>query len=255
MIRQYNYSSLAKVYDLLELEGVPQNSSLNKLIDSILKSSKAKKVLDLTAGTGQQAIYLAKKYGVVANDLSPEMLAVARQKAKKYGVKIKFKNEDMRTINAGKFDAAISMFNAIGHLSRDGFRQALKNIYRNLNPNGLYIFDIFNLSYMESGHFISYRFIDKAIKKDGVTYVRFNKNSLDRKNGIMHVAQELWMQEGHKRPKVTKERWDMKIYRLNEIKQLLKETGFKLVAVYSGENKEKFSDRNSNFMIIIAKKI
>ncbi len=53
----------------------------------------------------------------------------------------------MRTMQAGKFDAVITIFNAIGHLTRSDFEKAMKNIYGNLNEKGIYVFDIFNLSY------------------------------------------------------------------------------------------------------------
>lgn len=49
----------------------------------------------------------------------------------------------MRDIKVGSFDAVITIFNAVGYLTKKGFEKAMRNIYNNLNNNGLYVFDIF----------------------------------------------------------------------------------------------------------------
>ncbi len=254
MVMQYDYGRLAKFYDTIELGGPLEDDALNKLIDSVLSAHKARNVLDLTAGTGQQSVYLAKRYDVVANDLSSEMLAIAKKKARRYGVKIRFANQDMRTIRAGRFDAAISMFNAIGHLSREGFRKALLNVASNLRPGGIYMFDIFNLSRMAGGGFATYKFIDVATTSGSTKYVRFNRNRLDAKNGIMRISQELWIQEQSSKPSIINERWDLQIYRLSELKALLGETGFELMKVYGGVNRERFDDRKSPIILAVARR-
>ena len=53
----------------------------------------------------------------------------------------------MRTAHIGEFDAVITIFNSIGHLTKADFEIALRNIHRNLKKDGLYIFDIANLTY------------------------------------------------------------------------------------------------------------
>jgi SAM-dependent methyltransferase len=46
------------------------------------------------------------------------------------------------------FDAVITIFNAVGHLTKSGFEKAIRNIHRNLNAGGIYVFDILNLEAM-----------------------------------------------------------------------------------------------------------
>ena len=48
----------------------------------------------------------------------------------------------------GQFDAVITIFNAVGHLTKQDFKKAIQNIYTNLNDRGLYVFDIYNLNYL-----------------------------------------------------------------------------------------------------------
>src|SRR5476649_881288 len=103
-------------------EDTPNSRTTNKTIERILKKHKAKTVLDLTCGTGSQVFWLLKRgYQVSGSDISKGMLKIAETKAKKEKIKIKFLRGDVRTINVGKYDAAITIFNAVGHLSKAGF--------------------------------------------------------------------------------------------------------------------------------------
>ena len=131
-------------------EDTPNSITTNRTIEKILKKYKAKTVLDLTCGTGSQVFWLLKRgYQVTGSDISRGMLKIAERKAKKEKISIKFLRGDMRTINVGKFDAAMTIFNAIGHLTKAGFEKAMRNIHRNLNGGGIYVFDILNLSYVQ----------------------------------------------------------------------------------------------------------
>ena len=122
-MKDYDYSIQAKYYDVLEEN--PSVEAFNKVLDKLLKKHKVKSVYDITCGTGAQAIYLHKKgYDVTASDFSKEMVAIAQ---KKYP-KIKFQQADMRSAKLGKFDVVISIFNAIGHLSKLDFQKAIQNI-------------------------------------------------------------------------------------------------------------------------------
>jgi len=79
----------------------------------------------------------------------------------------------------GTFDAVITIFNAIGHLSKPEFEKTMRNIGTNLDKRGLYIFDIFNLDFMRK-NFRTYRFLDVATEVNGTKFVRSNNNRLDK---------------------------------------------------------------------------
>tara|TARA_Y100000310_G_C20677809_1_gene814108 strand:- start:628 stop:1395 length:768 start_codon:yes stop_codon:yes gene_type:complete len=252
-IKEYNYEKFAEYYDILELENPKEDERLNDFIDRILKNYKVKTVLDITCGTGAQTIGLKNKgYKITASDLSKGMLKIAKEKAK--DLDIKFYQGDMRTVNYGKFDAVISMFNAIGHLDQKGLEQTIRNVGNNLNDKGIYIFDIFNQDFMDSGGFIGiHEFIDKAKEFDGKKFVRFNKNTYNSKKGIIHINQRTLIQENMNEPKELKEIWDMKIYTINKLKTLLDKNGFKTMETYGGVN-QKFQKKKSLSIYIVAKK-
>jgi len=76
------------------------------------------------------------------------MLNVARHKAIQKNLDVKFIKGDMRDLRVGAFDAVITIFNAISHLTKADFIKSIRSIHKNLNAGGLYIFDIFNLFYL-----------------------------------------------------------------------------------------------------------
>lgn len=247
-MKDYNYANLAEYYDMTELG--KDNDFYNSVFEKILKNHKVKSVLDITCGTGAQAIYLDKKgYDVTASDYSKEMLNIAR---KKYP-KLKWNQGDMRIIKHGKFDAVISMFNSIGHLSKKDFEKALRNISENLKEEGIYLFDIFNLDFMRK-NFRNYEFVDVAREFNDVKIVRFNKNNFNKKENIMHMNQRTYVQKGMNKPKIFRENWDMQIYSSNQLEEILKRNGFKVIKFLSREGKNFDKDKNL-FILTIAKKL
>jgi ubiquinone/menaquinone biosynthesis C-methylase UbiE len=121
----------------------------NAVIEKLLNKYNVKTVLDMTCGTGSQVFHLIKHgYIVTGSDFSPALLTIARGKAKKEKINVEFVDGDMRTLKLGQFDAVITIFNAIGHLTKSGFAKAIRNIRRNLKDGGIYIFDILNLEAM-----------------------------------------------------------------------------------------------------------
>ena len=91
----------------------------------------------MSCGAGSQVFYLKERgYNVIGADFSPGLIKIAQDKANKLGTNIKFIDGDMRKLQAGEFDAVITIDNAIGHLTKKDFEIAIRNIHNNLNDNG-----------------------------------------------------------------------------------------------------------------------
>ncbi|MGA2800680.1 MAG: class I SAM-dependent methyltransferase [Candidatus Micrarchaeaceae archaeon] len=248
MVLLYNYNKLSKYYEVLEGGKVDDT---NLFLEKIIKKYKCKKILDFTCGTGAQSLWFAKRgYDILGVDISTVMLKIAKQKAKEGSLNIEFCSGDMRNSKFGTFDAVITIFNAIGHLSKPDFERTIKNINSNLKSGGLYIFDIFDLDFMEK-NFIKYRFLDTAKEVNNTKFVRFNNNKLDRKNGLMTINQETFVQEGNKKPEVFKERWTMQIYSADELKSILKRNGFETLGQYGMDG----SKRGGISILTVARKL
>ncbi|NNM59964.1 MAG: phosphotransferase [Legionellales bacterium] len=132
------YQQMPEYFDASNVN--EETEAKNAVIHRLLKEQKVRTVLDMTCGTGSQVFYLVERgYEVIGNDFSPALIDIARDKAKKMNRNITFIKGDMRHVKIGKFDAVISIFNAIGHLTKADFEVAVKNICVNLKDNGVYI--------------------------------------------------------------------------------------------------------------------
>jgi len=106
----------------------PETEVLIDLALDRLKMLKTARVVDLGTGSGIVAISLALEYpqaGVVAVDLSPGALAVARNNAGRLGARVDFREGDWCAPLAGeRFDLIVSnppyVAGGDPHLSRDG---------------------------------------------------------------------------------------------------------------------------------------
>lgn len=73
-----DYDKFATYYDIVESSRT--NEKINPLLLRILRKYKAKKILDMTCGTGLQAIFLHRHgLDVVTSDYSKNMLAIAKK--------------------------------------------------------------------------------------------------------------------------------------------------------------------------------
>jgi SAM-dependent methyltransferase len=182
------------------------------------------------------------------------MLKIAKQKAKAEGLKIKFLKGDMRSVQVGSFDAVITMFNAIGHLTKDDFEKAIHNVHSNLNKGGIYVFDIFNLSYLMTDNNITNPTID-WLTTSGNTRIREIQYSTIDKDGILASYTTYFEQEGFDKPtKISKDTNTLQVYTAEELKEMLHRNGFE-VFNQTGIDGSRFSETKTERILTIAKKV
>jgi ubiquinone/menaquinone biosynthesis C-methylase UbiE len=102
-------------------------------------------VLDLACGEGTFAIAVAKRgLRVTGVDLSPDMLDIARERAAKESLEVKFLQQDMRSLSLrGRFDLVTCWFDSLNYLlENDDLTQAFAGVSRVLDKNGIFIFDV-----------------------------------------------------------------------------------------------------------------
>lgn len=245
-----HYNKEANSYDAFN---ETNSKPINQLIETILKKHGVKTVLDLTCGTGSQVFWLTKcGYEVVGADINSKMLKVASSKAKKEKLALKFLKGDMRTIQAGKFDAAITIFNAVGHLTKLDFEEAMRNIASNLKDGGLYIFDINNLSFLMHGNNITTLTID-WLETVGDTKVREIQYSTINEDGILASFDTYYKQKGSDNPKISRASQTLQVYTVKQLTQMLERNGFKIVDIY-GTDGSKFVESKTERILMIAKK-
>ena len=244
------YNALSSLFDLV---GSGSKNDVNRVIGKILKQYRVKTVLDLTCGTGSQVIWLTKHgFDVTGSDYSPKLLTQAKAKLKAEKIKAKLHHGDMRTQRLGQFDAVITIFNAVGHLTKKGFEKAMLNIHRNLKPGGIYVFDIFNLNSINEKDMSGFD-TNKKANVDGMKAHIFQYSKLDKKKGLLISYDNYVIEKKGKKPKKFQVKFPLQIYSPQELNEMLFRTGFDVVARY-GVDGSKFSEKRTKEMVTVARR-
>ncbi|HRD70390.1 MAG TPA: class I SAM-dependent methyltransferase [Legionella sp.] len=230
-----------------------ETDAKNAVIEKLLNEHRVKTVLDMTCGTGSQVFYLVDRgYEVVGSDFSPALIKVARKKAKSLGKNIMFIDGDMRDLHAGTFDAIITIFNAIGHLTRTDFEKALQNVHANLKAGGLYVFDIFNLQAITDDIIGNFK-MDIESVVNGVKIRNVQHSEVDRKNGLLTSHDHYTIAKGENEPEIYTNSFSLQIYTSKELQAMLARNGFEMVHQYDMDGNDFIPDRSLN-MLTIAKR-
>ncbi|MEE2910024.1 MAG: class I SAM-dependent methyltransferase [Candidatus Poribacteria bacterium] len=246
------YSKLYKYYDLLSASQ-DEIDRKNHFIDRILSQHKVKTVLDFTCGTGAQLFGLTTLgYQVTGVDLSPFLLKIAREKSQQKKLGVELIEGDVRETQVGSFDAAITIFNAIGHLTKTDFEKGIRNIHENLVIGGVYVFDIFNLNAMTDDAIKNLAMDVKVITGD--TKIYHSQNSeIDRENGRLTSYDCFTIEKECNEPKVLKDKFTLQIYTARELRRILIRNGFEVLGQYE-LNGSKLSEQETVNMLTVAKK-
>ena len=115
-------------YEILEREGLNPRSCV-----------------DLACGTGSVTAILAKKgLRVIGVDLSEEMLTVAQQKAMELENMPRFVCQPLQELRLPRgVDLAVCALDSLDYITDpEDCKEAIRRIYRVLNPGGIFIFDV-----------------------------------------------------------------------------------------------------------------
>ncbi|GGM31062.1 putative methyltransferase YqeM [Paraliobacillus quinghaiensis] len=148
-----SYNKMAAVYDLL-MEDAPYDKwqVFTEGVFNIYQN-KINEVVDLGCGTGQITCRLAKAgYNLVGIDLAADMLTHAAKRADEEQLKIQWVEQDLRELEIfDQFDAAISYCDVINYITTEAeLLKVFNNTYQLLQSEGLFIFDVHALEYVES---------------------------------------------------------------------------------------------------------
>lgn len=243
------YQKLPEYFDAHNIN--EQTESKNALIEQQLKDQNVKTVLDMTCGTGSQVFYLAERgYEVTGSDFSPALIEISRNKADNAGKNITFIDGDMRELRVGKFDAVITIFNAIGHLTKADFEIALQNVYANLNDNGVYVFDIFNLQAITDAIIADFAMdIEDVVNGDKIHNTQHSE--IDRKQGLLtsHDRHTIYKQ-GKSEPEIHTNSFSLQIYTAQELQTILQRNGFEVVEQYDMDGNNFVAEKSLSILTV-----
>lgn len=222
------YSSFADLYDLEMYIG---NAKVfyKEWHDSLIKAARRYKInlntiVDLACGTGNTTVLWGKKRGrsVVGVDASDAMLREAKKKSKT----IKWYKQDLRKLNIKeRADAVTCHFDALNHILKpQDLQKVFRCVAQILNRGGLFQFD------MNTKHWFKWLSVHEKLFPIGRHYfIARNAYDTKRKIGTFH---QLWFVKDGKGNSYSKRevRVNERAYDTNEIHQMIKKAGLKLLA-------------------------
>lgn len=143
-------AEIDKIYKNINLENIPWNieappEALVELVSSGMVLPC--KTIDFGCGAGNYAIYLASiGFDVTGVDISPTAIKLAKENAKRKGVKCNFLVADV----LGNFDEVTETFDfaydweLLHHIFPEEREKYVKNVHKMLNPGGKYLSVCFN---------------------------------------------------------------------------------------------------------------
>jgi len=141
------YDALAPMFDVMT-DWDARLASEGPFLKSILEEAGAKRVLDAACGSGGHALWLARQgYEVTGADVSPVMIALARQKAAADGLGVPFVVRDLANLQTATiYDAVLCLGNSLPHLlTQDDLVAALRGMAGVLRTGGALVLQ--NLNY------------------------------------------------------------------------------------------------------------
>jgi ubiquinone/menaquinone biosynthesis C-methylase UbiE len=216
------YHEFAYIYDTL-MKNVDYEKWTDQIEAIFKKYGKAPKtVADLACGTGGITNALAARgYRAAGVDLSEDMLYVAREKARKSGLRIPYICQNIVQLELHKpVDAIVCMCDGLNYiLDKADLKEALERIYHFLNPGGILVFDIsshYKLSSVLGNHTM-------ADTGEDISLIWLNQ--FNKETQILEMNLTFFTKDGS-RYKRTDETHLQRAYQEDEILALLTECNF-----------------------------
>ena len=247
-----SYEVFADFYDALT-DNVDY-AVLSKTICSLLARYGLNRglLLDLGCGTGTLSVLLSKAgYEVVGADISPDMLAVAQEKAFAAGQDILFLCQDMTRLDLyGTLDAAVCTLDALNHLpSRAAVEETLRRVSLFLNPGGVFIFDA-NTLYKHREVLGNNTFVYDT---DAVYCVWQNELQTDEKT--VEISLDFFIPASDDAPIYEREseQFTECAYSGAEWEEMLKNAGFSVLGVFDGYTENPLTDASERAVYAVRK--
>ena len=165
------YDLLAPHYDAVTGDSAPEAAFIHDIIER--RHGQAATLLDLACGTGGVTALLAGAYQVSGLDISPGMLAMAREKLPG-GTQLYLADMTSFRLDAS-FDVIICAYQGINHLlSLSAWESSFDRACEHLNRGGLFVFDIATV-----GHLVRMAGLEKIVQQFDDNYLLIRVHTVD----------------------------------------------------------------------------
>lgn len=219
-----SFTKVAEFYDEL-MKPVPYRMWVSYyLLLLSMQGIKPKTMLDMCCGTGTMTELMFREgFEVDGFDLSADMIDVARKKAARKKMPLRYEVQDAANLDMQKtYDACFSFFDSFNNIIDPAqFRQALESAYRHLRPGGSFIFDL-NTAFAFQAKLFNQQDLRKDIK------VRYRwRGDWDKLTRLITVQMKFWVGDN-----VIEEIHVQRAYELEEVVDMLLDIGFEDVRFF-----------------------
>lgn len=235
-----DYGRFARYYDFIyrDLVNYAGDVAFLQAVFRRWMTERPARILDLGCGTGSHDLPLARRgYEVTGLDLSSAQLAVARDKARRAHLRIRFVRGDMRSFDLRRtFDAAVCMFGAFGYLLEPSDVQScLRSIRRHLRPGAVFVFEFWQSRAARPAGFQSW------FHKVGPEYelVRLSESRYDPATRLLPIDFRFFIFRGERMLDRFDETHTIRTYDVDRLRKALETGGFDPLAMYAATPQEK----------------
>lgn len=230
----------AKTYDRF----LRRESLLPPGLLELVRSTGARNILDLGAGTGTIAVGLAAEgYDAIGVDFSSDMLKKARQKARLHKTGARFFYGNIIYVDLEmSFDMVLCLGNTLPLIQNIAdSRRLFKNCHRHLKPGGWLIFQILNYDRILKFRPATFAtdVLDDLIR---IKQYRYEKDTIDFVVSLIETAKIP--------PKISFSRRKIKPWIAKNLKFELRRAGFKKISAFGDYSKSKFTLESKDLIIL-----
>ena len=222
------YEALAESYDRLTND-VDYEATVDFYMQILAREGlKPRTCVDLACGTGSVALLLARDgLRVVGVDLSEEMLTVAAQRAQEADVFVQYTCQPLQQMRLPSgVDLGVCAMDGLDYiLDPADCAEAIRRVYKALNPGGMFIFDVNTpekLRAMDGQVFLD---------EDDDVYCVW-RGEFDEQTNICSYGMDLFQRRGEIWERSFEEHREY-AYTRQQLTQFLKAAGFTHIRVYA----------------------
>ncbi|MGM9551551.1 MAG: class I SAM-dependent DNA methyltransferase [Clostridia bacterium] len=240
------YQDFAYLYDALQ-EDVPY-SLFADYYEKIMEKFNNEKglCLDLGCGTGNMTMELSHRgFDMIGVDSSVDMLEVAREKAQEAEKDILYLNQDMTEFELyGTVSTAISSLDCINYVTdEEALLKVFKLVNNYLDPEGLFIFDI------NSEYKLEHILGNNTYVSDDEDIFYSWQNSYDKEKKICTFDLTFFQRDEDMYYRFDETHYE-RAYSVEEITNLIKESGMEVVGVYDNLSFNPPTDKSERIFFV-----
>ncbi|MDY5060687.1 class I SAM-dependent DNA methyltransferase [Staphylococcus simulans] len=235
------YEGFSQYYDELT-----QDQSYDQWLDIIHKATpKRDSILDIGCGTGSLTTILTDFKSVTGMDISSDMLAVASKKSDS----VRWIEGDMTEFELNQnFDVITILCDSLNYITdQSGVIKTFKHVYRHLNADGTFIFDVHSVFKMNT-LFANQNYIDETEH----IFLAWEAIQGDLPNSVWHYMTFFECQDDGKYRRFDEEHYQ-RTFSEQEYTDMLKEVGFNHINTFYDFDTANHDEQSDRLFFIVKK--